>query len=119
MERVVLNLKRQEVSVPGLPKPDVFIAYLGDEAKLEAVKLASDLRQNGIAVALATGVRSLKSQLRQADSLDNKQVVIIGEEEIKRGTVTLRNMVTKEQQVVSQAMLGETLKQSHVREKNG
>src|SRR4030042_905410 len=44
MERGVLNLKRQAAAISGLSQAEVFIAYLGDEAKLEAVKLASNLR---------------------------------------------------------------------------
>jgi len=105
MERAVLNLKRQETVIPGLSKADVFIAYLGDDAKVEAVKLASTLRHDGIAVALATGDRSLKAQLRQADSLGSKRVVVIGEEELKNQSVTLRNMMTREQKVVLQSKL--------------
>jgi histidyl-tRNA synthetase len=109
MERVVLNLKRQEVAVPSLAAPDVFIAYLGEKAKVEAVKLASALRQRGIAVTMATGDRSLKAQFRQADGLGSKHVVVVGEEEMKSGAVTLRDMASGEQQVVSLVTLGELL----------
>ena len=111
MERVVLSLKRQGVSVPGLAVPEVFVAYLGDEAKLEAIRLASSLRQDGIAVITAMGDRSLKAQMRQANSLSSNYVAIIGEEEVKSQTVTLRNMITGEQQVVLASTLGKTLKE--------
>jgi len=106
MERVVLNLKKQKTPVPNLPAAQVFIAHLGDEAKLEAVKLASTLRRDGIAAIMATGDRSLKGQLRQADSIGSSYVAIIGEDEVKSGVVTLRNLMTGEQQVVSPAVLG-------------
>ncbi len=43
---------------------------------------------------MATGDRSLKAQLRQADSLGSNYAAIIGEDEVKSGTVTLRNMKT-------------------------
>jgi histidyl-tRNA synthetase len=111
MERVVLNLKRQKLPVPNLPAPPVFIAHLGNEAKLEAVKLASTLRKDGIAAIMAAGDRSLKGQLRQADSFGSSYVAIIGEDEVKSGAVTLRNMMTGEQQVVSPAGLRELLKE--------
>jgi len=110
IERVVLNLKRQEVSAPSLPVPEVFIACMGDEAKLEAIKLASALRRDGVAVTAALGDRSLKAQLRQADSLGSSYVVIIGEEEMKSHAVTLRNMMTGEQQVVSPSALRKLFK---------
>jgi len=110
IERVVLNLKKQKIAVPDLTAPPVFISYLGNEAKLEAIKLASTLRENGIAAITATGDRSLKGQLRQANSLGSNYAAIIGEDEVKSGTVTLRNMVTGEQKTVSPAALRELLK---------
>lgn len=106
MERVVLNLKKQKVPVPDSRDAKVFLAYLGSEAKTEAVKLASALRKDGVAAIMATGDRSLKAQLRQADSMGSNYVVIIGEEELKKQTVTLRNMLTGEQQSVPAAGLG-------------
>jgi histidyl-tRNA synthetase len=105
MERVVLNLKRQKIAVPDLSASPVFIAHLGNEATLEAVKFASTLRKDGIAAIMATGDRSLKGQLRQANSLGSNYVAIIGEDEVKSGTVTLRNMMTGEQKTVSPAEL--------------
>jgi histidyl-tRNA synthetase len=109
MERVVLNLKKQKIVVPDLTAPPVFIAHLGNEAKLEGMKLASALRENGIAAMTATGDRSLKGQFRQADSLGSNYVAIIGEDEVKSGTLTLRNMVTGEQKTVLPSVLGDLL----------
>jgi len=100
IERIILNLKKQNVPVPPLPKPQVFIAYLGDEAKEKALKLASTLRQAGIGVIEALGSKSLKGQLRQANSLGAHFAVIIGEEELKTGTVILRDMTSAEQKAI-------------------
>ena len=86
--------------------PQVFIAHVGNEAMLEAAKLASNVRKDGAAAIMATGDRSLKAQLRQADSLGSNYAAIIGEDEVKSGTVTLRNMKTGEQKTVSPAALG-------------
>ena len=110
MERIVLNLKRQKIPVPSLTAPPVFIAHLGNEAKLEAVKLASTLRKDGIAAIMAAGDRSLKGQLRQANSLGSSYAAIIGEDEVKSSAVTLRNMMTGEQKTVLLAALGGLLK---------
>ena len=110
MERVVLNLKRQKIPMPNLPAPSVFIAHLGNEAKLEAVKLTSTLRKDGIAAIMGTGDRSLKGQLRQANSFGSSYVAIIGEDEVKSSAVTLRDMMTGEQKTVLPAALGDLLK---------
>jgi histidyl-tRNA synthetase len=109
MERIILNLKKQNVPVPPLPKPPLFIAYLGDEAREEAMKLASVLRRAGIGVIEALGDKSLKSQLRQANNLGARFAVIIGEEELKAGTVVLRDMTSARQQAVPLKELVERL----------
>jgi len=100
IERIILNLKKQGVPIPALPRPRVFIAYVGDEARSETMKLATSLRRAGTGVIEAVGGRSLKAQLRQADTLDVSYTVIIGEEEVRTGTVILRDMTTSEQKTI-------------------
>ncbi|MBA7673339.1 Histidine--tRNA ligase [subsurface metagenome] len=100
IERIILTLKKQGVPIPTLPRPQVFLAYIGDEARDEAIKLAATLRNNGIGVIEAVGNKSLKAQLRQANNLDAKYAVIIGEQEVKDGTVILRDMTTSEQKTI-------------------
>jgi len=110
MERIVLNLKRQKIPVTNLQTTPVFIVHLGNEAKLEAVKLVSTLRKDGIAAIMSAGDRSLKGQLRQANGLGSSYAAIIGEDEVKSSAATLRNMMTGEQKTVSLAALGGLLK---------
>lgn len=105
MERLILNLKKQNVPVPPLPQPQVFLAYVGDDARNEAIKLAAGLRKNGIGIIEAVGNKSLKAQLRQANNLGAKYAVIIGEQELKEGTVILRDMTTSEQKTVPSTQL--------------
>ncbi len=100
MERIILNLKKQKIEAPPLPRPQVFIAYIGVAAKAEAVKLAADLRRGDIGVIAALGDKSLKAQLRQANNLGVSYAVIIGEEELKSGTVIVRDMTSAEQKSV-------------------
>lgn len=100
IERIILNLKRQEISVPALPEPQVFIAYMGDEAKTAAVKLAATLRRTGIGIIEAIGDRSLKAQLRQANNLGVRHTLIMGDDELKTGMVVLRDMASGEQKNV-------------------
>jgi len=97
LERIILNVRKQGIELPPMPSAKVYMAYLGDEAKKEAIKLSDRLRQAGIGVTLALGGKSLKSQLKQANSLRLPQAIIIGEEEIKRGSVVLRDMMKGEQ----------------------
>jgi histidyl-tRNA synthetase len=101
LERIILNLKKQGVSIPAPSSLQAFIAYLGDPARDAALKLTAVLRQEGISAVMATGGKSLKTQLRQANSLGAPYVLIIGEDEVKAGTVTLRHMADARQETVA------------------
>jgi histidyl-tRNA synthetase len=110
MERIVLNLKKQNIAVTELSKPKLFIACLGEEAKLEAISLASSLRRQGISAIAVSSDRSLKAQLRQANGFGIDRVAIIGEDEVKNKVVTLRDMLSGEQQTVTPDKIAALLK---------
>jgi histidyl-tRNA synthetase len=100
LERIIINLKEQGITAPPLAGPAVFVAYVGDAARDEAVVLAAGLRRAGIGVIGAVGGKSLKAQLRQANSLGAGYTVIIGDEEMAAGRVVLRDMTTSAQEAV-------------------
>jgi histidyl-tRNA synthetase len=100
MERIVLNLKSQNINVPAPVKPALFIACMGILARIEALKIAASLRDAGISVIVSSGDRSLKAQLRQANTVGAASTAIIGDDEVKAGTVMLRNMENGEQQAI-------------------
>jgi len=110
MERIILNLKKQKIEPPPLPGPKVFIAFIGEAAKNEAVKLAAGLRREGIGAVQALGDKSLKAQLRQANSLGASWAVIIGEEELASGQVIVRDMTSAEQKTIPASGLSAALR---------
>ncbi|MCR4393565.1 MAG: His/Gly/Thr/Pro-type tRNA ligase C-terminal domain-containing protein, partial [Dehalococcoidales bacterium] len=91
--------------------PHVFIAYLGQPAKEKALKMADELRKQNISLIVALGNKSLKAQMRQANSAGVRYTIIIGEEEIKAGTVQLRDMSTSRQETIPESRLIEVLKE--------
>ena len=111
IERLVRNLKKQKVAVPANPSHAVFIAYLGQDAKDVAMKLASHLRNSGLSVALTFGDRSLKAQLKQANSTGVPRAVIIGDDEVRSGAVMLRDMDKGEQEMIPLDKVAEVLSQ--------
>ena len=111
LERIILNLKGQHLDIPPLPRPDVFIAYLGHEAKIQAMKIAAELRKAEIATIMATGDKSLKGQMRQANSLGSAYALILGEQEISDQNVILRDMKNGEQKTIPLAEIARMLKQ--------
>jgi len=111
LERIILNLKEQKTEIPELRRPDAFIAYLGEEAKVESMKIASALRKVGIAIITATGNKSLKGQMRQANSLGAAYALILGEQEIHNQNVILRDMKSGGQKTVPVTEIDGMLKQ--------
>ena len=104
LERLILSIPDTAALVPDY-RPEYFIAPLGDPAFDRATLLARRLRTAGKRVYLDFDARSLKSQMRLADKLGASSVVIIGEEELKSGTVVVRDMSTKEQQTIKEEEL--------------
>jgi histidyl-tRNA synthetase len=109
IERLVLNLKKQGIDIPALPAPAVFVAYMGDDGKKDAIAVASTLRESGIAVTGSFGDRSLKAQLKQANTAGTRFAVIIGEDEAKNRAVVLRDMDKGEQRTVPAHSLADQL----------
>jgi histidyl-tRNA synthetase len=110
IERIILNLKKQGVSVAAPPGLRALIAFMGDRAREEAIKLAARLRREGISAVTTIGEKSLKAQLRQANTLNVRYTLIIGEDEIKAGAVTLRDMSGARQETVPLSGLAKRLK---------
>lgn len=77
--------------------PDIFLAALGEKSLSLAFEWKSTLCLNGIKTEMDFGDKKLKSQMKRADRLGAKHVLIVGDNEIKQGSVILRNMTTKEQ----------------------
>jgi histidyl-tRNA synthetase len=110
IDRIILNLKKENIEVPDIPRLKVLVTNVGDAARDQSIKLAAHLRQEGISVASTFGDKSLKAQLRQANSRGVRYVVIIGEDEIKTGMVTLRDMKDSSQRTIPADELPAVLK---------
>ncbi|MCI0896520.1 MAG: histidine--tRNA ligase [Chloroflexi bacterium] len=98
MERLALNLKRDGVDVPDELAPTYLVANVGEAARTPAVELAAKLRQAGIGAILSSGSRSLRGQMRQANALGIPYTVILGDDEIQRGEVVIRDMAASTQE---------------------
>jgi len=109
LERVILNLRQQGV-VLHPTRGQVRVVHVGEEAKKEAIRLADALRRAGISATNTAGDTSLKSQLKQANSLGVHHTLIVGEDELKSGHVTWRDMMKGVQVELPYAEVVERLK---------
>ena len=98
MERLVLLLQQQETSVTDAESVDLFIAGIGEKGSRIGFGLAQEMRKRKYCVAIDHEGRSLKSQMKQANKVGARFVLIIGDAELETGKGILRNMMNKEEQ---------------------
>jgi histidyl-tRNA synthetase len=96
MERIIELMQEQQIQPPAEPGALAYVAYLGIEAKAEAVRLTAELRRAGVAALLALGDRTLKAQMKQANASGARYALLIGEGELERGEVTVRDLAAPE-----------------------
>ena len=100
IERMIISMEKQKVSWPKKQDLDVFVVKIGEKNNIMAFQLLQEIRKAGISADLDYAGKSLKSQMRTANKYHVKYTVILGEEELGRNMVTLRNMETKEQKEI-------------------
>tara|TARA_B100001123_G_scaffold129326_1_gene150200 strand:- start:2205 stop:3455 length:1251 start_codon:yes stop_codon:yes gene_type:complete len=100
VDRLILAMPEQEADSTSI---DAFVVAIGDEARVSGQVLARDLREAGLQVLIEYEARSLRSQMKYADRLRAAYVLIVGDDELERGNVTIKNMTTAEQSTVSRA----------------
>jgi histidyl-tRNA synthetase len=101
-DRLVLTLLSQESAPPQVA--DAFVAPLGDGMNAAALVLARELRHQGLWIELGEGSFRLKKSFEAADKTA-RQIVILGEDELKSGILTVKNFSTGIQTKVPRAEL--------------
>jgi histidyl-tRNA synthetase len=106
-ERLLMVVKGQAQTKAVI---DVFIATLGDEAAKKGFILLDKLRKEGISSQIDFESASLKSQMRQANNLQAKLTILIGDDELKNNSAQLKDMSTGNQEKISLESLVEEIK---------
>ncbi len=108
-ERLLLALEAQKIEVGKGDPLEVFVVTIGEKTTEAACAILTALRKAGISSLLDYEGKSLKAQMRLADHLHAKRVVLIGEDELKEKKVTLKEMATGREEKISQEGLSEEL----------
>lgn len=103
IERLLLVMENEGVTIEQPPVTDVFLCTRGEQARLRAAVLVNDLRKSGFRADMDHCARSIKAQFKYADKLGAKFVAVIGESEMEEGTAVLKTMETGEERVVHQS----------------
>ncbi len=87
-----------------------FLVTLGDGARAAGTRMLANLRENGIGSDRDFAGRSMRAQMREANRQKARFVLIVGEDELAAGTVSLKNMVSGEQETLPMARALERLR---------
>lgn len=96
IERLLMALEEEGIELDVDHDFDLFIVTMGQEADRYAVKLLNDLRQNGVKADKDYMERKVKGQMKQADRLNAKYTVVIGDQELAEKNINVKNMETGE-----------------------
>lgn len=96
------GVERIMMLIDDYPKniPDIYIAWLGENTSETAMKIAESLRDNNIKVYIDYSEKGMKSHMKKADKLAVKYCIILGEDELNKGIVLLKDFSTREQKEV-------------------
>lgn len=100
IERVLLYLEKKGITIENPNKVDIYIAKATDDNKC-ILQLAENLRNNGYCVETDIVGRSLKAQFKYADKLQARYCIVVGDDEIAKNEVVLKDMSTGGQKSVA------------------
>lgn len=110
LERLLLVLE----SIGKLPEneenPEIFLANIGENADMYVQKIVLDLRKDGISAERDYGARSLKAQMKYANKIGARFSAVVGDDDITKGALNVKNMETGESEEVLAEKLSEFLK---------
>jgi histidyl-tRNA synthetase len=92
LERVILEMQKNDVELGIRPAADVFIVHRTEGAQPVVFGLARSIRNEGLAVVVGESGRSFKSQLRSADASGAALAVIIGDDELAAGSGVIKDL---------------------------
>lgn len=92
LERLTLVLQSIKYQFPKEDSPQLYIVTFGDDARKIGIVISNKLREKGIHCETDLLNRSIKAQMKEANKLNTKYVVVIGDEEINTGEVKIKRM---------------------------
>ena len=101
VERMIIAMDQQNIEWPLKEELVIFVATVNEKTQERAFRLLQKIRNTGLSADMDYSGGSLKSQMRIANKIAARYTVIVGEEELSKNMIILRNMQTKEQKEVN------------------
>ena len=94
LERLLMILEAKGTSIPAPPRPELYLAPMGPDAVRECFAMASRLREGGVSVEFDIAGRGLKAQMKYADKLGARYVIVVGDNELAQKQGRLKDMAS-------------------------
>lgn len=107
IERLLMALEQEGIELVDEEPLDLFVVTMGDEADRYAVRLLNDLRKQGISVDKDYLNRKIKAQMKQADRLNARYTVVIGDQELEQQRIAIKNMQSGESEEIALNQIAE------------
>ncbi|MDY0408554.1 histidine--tRNA ligase [Virgibacillus soli] len=101
LERLLLALEAENKEIPVAETLDSYLVTMGSEAVKEGIKIVHELRQHGIQIDKDYQQRSVKAQFKAADRLQSKYVLVLGETELEKQVINVKDMQSGDQEEVA------------------
>ena len=92
IERMIMVQDLRGIAPEAPALYDAFVVTMGDEARMEGVRLVSELRAAGLKADLDHAARSMKAQFKYANKVGASKVIVIAGDELEKGVVKIRDM---------------------------
>ena len=96
LERLLLVMEAKGCAFPEPPECELYLAPMGEAAVRRCFAIASRLREGGVAVEFDVAGRGLKAQMKYADKLGARYVIVVGDSELETGMAKLKDMESGE-----------------------
>jgi histidyl-tRNA synthetase len=97
IERLIMTIEAINGASQHEPKRDIYLGYVGENAKKTTFALINELRRNNISAETDLMSRSVKAQMKYANKIGAKYSAIIGDNELEENSIRIKNMETREQ----------------------
>ena len=100
-ERLLLSMEEEKLAFGKQQTPEVYLVTLGEEARIAGIKLIIELRENGISTEFDPDKTSMNAQMKMANKTGAAFALILGEDELKKDKIVLKNLENGEQEDVN------------------
>ncbi len=97
MERLLIACEELEIKLGSEKSVDIYLVTLGEKAQTWGIETLSKFREMGISATMDYMGRSMKAQMKDANRENARYALIVGENELETGLLTLRNMEESEE----------------------